>query len=171
MISNACGRFRRNLQAVKIKVISVAGKMPAWVTEGVADYEKRLPREFKLEWLTLPLATRRKDRSTDQLKKEEGDAILRQVKEADTVVALDVRGKRASSEKLSEMLQVWQAARSDLAILIGGPDGLDRACLERANVLLSLSELTLPHALVRVVLAEQLYRAWSISVGHPYHRA
>jgi len=171
MISNACGRFRRNLQAVKIKVISVAGKMPAWVTEGVADYEKRLPREFNLEWLTLPLATRRKDRSTDQLKKEEGDAILRQVKEADTVVALDVRGKRASSEKLSEMLQGWQAARADLAILIGGPDGLDRACLERANALLSLSELTLPHALVRVVLAEQLYRAWSISVGHPYHRA
>lgn len=171
MISNACGRFRRDLQAVKIKVISVAGKMPAWVTEGVADYEKRLPREFKLEWLTLPLATRRKDRSTDQLKKEEGDAILRQVKEADTVVALDVRGKRASSEKLSEMLQGWQAARADLAILIGGPDGLDRACLERANALLSLSELTLPHALVRVVLAEQLYRAWSISVGHPYHRA
>jgi 23S rRNA (pseudouridine1915-N3)-methyltransferase len=156
---------------VKIKVISVAGKMPAWVTEGVADYEKRLPREFKLEWLTLPLATRRKDRSTDQLKKEEGDAILRQVKEADTVVALDVRGKRASSEKLSEMLQGWQAARADLTILIGGPDGLDRACLERANALLSLSELTLPHALVRVVLAEQLYRAWSISVGHPYHRA
>ncbi len=171
MISNACGRFRRNLQAVKIKVISVAGKMPAWVTEGVADYEKRLPREFKLEWLTLPLATRRKDRSTDQLKKEEGDAILRQVKEADTVVALDVRGKRASSEKLSEMLQGWQAARADLTILIGGPDGLDRACLERANALLSLSEFTLPHALVRVVLAEQLYRAWSISVGHPYHRA
>ena len=156
---------------MKIKVISIAGKMPAWVNEGVADYEKRLPREFKLEWLTLPLAARRKDRTPTQLKKEEGDAILRQLKEGDTVVALDVKGKRASSEQLSELLRGWQSARADLAILIGGPDGLDRACLERADALLSLSELTLPHALVRVVLAEQLYRAWSISVGHPYHRA
>ncbi|QHJ87174.1 23S rRNA (pseudouridine(1915)-N(3))-methyltransferase RlmH [Aequoribacter fuscus] len=156
---------------MKIRVLTIAGKMPSWVEAGVADYDKRLPRDVKIDWVSLPLATRRKDRKAEHYLATEAQSILKQIREDDFVVALDVRGKSCSSEELAEYWQAWQAHRGDLVILIGGPDGLDQSCLARANQRLSLSALTLPHALVRVVLAEQLYRAWSLSIGHPYHRA
>lgn len=145
--------------------------MPAWVEAGVSDYDKRFPRDVKIDWLSLPLAPRRKDRKPEHYLAAEAQSILRQVREDDFVVALDVRGQSCSSEALADHWQAWQAHRGDVVILIGGPDGLDQRCLARSNQRLSLSALTLPHALVRVVLAEQLYRAWSISIGHPYHRA
>lgn len=145
--------------------------MPAWVEAAVADYDKRFPRDVKIDWVSLPLAARRKDRKAAQYQAAEAQSILKQVRDEDFVVALDVQGKSCSSEQFAQHWQTWQDYRGDLAILIGGPDGLDQSCLARANQRLSLSALTLPHALVRVVLAEQLYRAWSLSVGHPYHRA
>ena len=139
--------------------------MPPWVEAAVADYDKRFPRDVKIDWVSLPLASRRKDRKAEQYQAAEAQSILKQVRDEDFVVALDVQGKSCSSEQFAQHWQTWQDYRGDLVILIGGPDGLDQSCLARANQRLSLSALTLPHALVRVVLAEQLYRAWSLSVG------
>jgi 23S rRNA (pseudouridine1915-N3)-methyltransferase len=97
--------------------------------------------------------------------------MLRIIPDAERVVALDVKGKRVSTEKLAGQLSAWQMSGDNYSILIGGPDGLSPACLARADLCWSLSDLTLPHPLVRVLLAEQLYRAWTITVNHPYHRA
>lgn len=168
MTWNVSGRCRLR---VKIKIVSIAGKLPNWVAEGVSDYERRLPREIRLEWHTLPLAVRRKDRSAAQLNEIEGEGLLKHIKPDDYVIALDVKGRRETTEAWVQHWQTWLSLRQDILFLIGGPDGLDTRCLARANLRLSLSDLTLPHALVRVVLIEQLYRAWSIGIGHPYHRA
>ncbi|CAA0091323.1 Ribosomal RNA large subunit methyltransferase H [Halioglobus japonicus] len=139
--------------------------MPSWVEQGIGEYSKRLPRELKLVWREVPLAKRGKDMAA------EGEQILKLIPAAERVVALDVQGKRVSTEKLAEHLDAWQMSGDNYSILIGGPDGLSPACLARADMRWSLSDLTLPHPLVRVVLAEQLYRAWTITVNHPYHRA
>jgi|TARA_R100000005_G_scaffold96309_2_gene82273 23S rRNA (pseudouridine1915-N3)-methyltransferase len=156
---------------MRLTVITVGGKMPAWVNEGVADYSRRLPREIRLEWRELPLARRGRDTSPEQLRLREGEQILKTLPEGDRVIALDVRGSAWSTEQLAEELSDWQMAGTNVSLLIGGPDGLSRDCLQRARQRWSLSALTLPHPLVRVVLAEQLYRAWTITAGHPYHRA
>jgi len=144
--------------------------MPAWVNQGVAEYSKRMPREWKLEWREIPLARRGKDANTQQLCAREGEQILKAVPAGDRVIALDVRGKRLSTEQLAAQLKDWQMSGDSYSLLIGGPDGLSPACLERADKRWSLSDLTLPHPLVRILLAEQLYRAWTITVNHPYHR-
>ncbi|MBM69518.1 MAG: 23S rRNA (pseudouridine(1915)-N(3))-methyltransferase RlmH [Haliea sp.] len=156
---------------MRLTVITVGGKMPAWVNEGVADYSRRLPREIRLEWRELPLARRGRDTSPEQLRLREGEQILKALPEGDRVIALDVRGAAWSTEQLAEELSDWQMAGTHVSLLIGGPDGLSQDCLQRAQQRWSLSALTLPHPLVRVVLAEQLYRAWTITAGHPYHRA
>jgi 23S rRNA (pseudouridine1915-N3)-methyltransferase len=144
--------------------------MPAWVNQGVEEYGKRMPREWKLEWREIPLARRGKDANAQQLCAREGEQILKAVPAGDRVIALDVRGKRLSTEQLAEQLKDWQMSGDSYSLLIGGPDGLSPACLERADKRWSLSDLTLPHPLVRILLAEQLYRAWTITVNHPYHR-
>jgi 23S rRNA (pseudouridine1915-N3)-methyltransferase len=144
--------------------------MPAWVNQGVEEYGKRMPREWKLDWREIPLARRGKDANAQQLCAREGEQILKAVPAGDRVIALDVRGKRLSTEQLAEQLKDWQMSGDSYSLLIGGPDGLSPACLERADKRWSLSDLTLPHPLVRILLAEQLYRAWTITVNHPYHR-
>ncbi len=144
--------------------------MPPWVSQGVEEYSKRMPRELGIEWKELPLAPRGKGSNSRQLKEKEGELILRAIPASDRVIALDVRGKSLSTENLAKQLSSWQMSGENYSLLIGGPDGLSGACLERAERRWSLSELTLPHPLVRVVLAEQLYRAWTITVNHPYHR-
>lgn len=156
---------------MRLSVVSVAGKLPAWVDSGIADYSRRLPRELRLQWRDLPLAKRGKDASGDQLRDREGEQILRQVAPGDRVIALDVRGESWSTEVLADHLREWMMDGRNLSLLIGGPDGLSRACLAAAERRWSLGPLTLPHPLVRVVLVEQLYRAWTITVNHPYHRA
>ena len=144
--------------------------MPAWVNQGVEEYGKRMPREWNLDWREIPLARRGKDANAQQLCAREGEQILKAVPAGDRVIALDVRGKRLSTEQLAEQLKDWQMSGDSYSLLIGGPDGLCPACLERADKRWSLSDLTLPHPLVRILLAEQLYRAWTITVNHPYHR-
>ena len=144
--------------------------MPAWVNQGVEEYGKHMPREWKLEWREIPLARRGKDANAQQLCAREGEQILKAVPAGDRVIALDVRGARLSTEQLAEQLKDWQMSGDSHSLLIGGPDGLSPACLERADKRWSLSDLTLPHPLVRILLAEQLYRAWTITVNHPYHR-
>jgi 23S rRNA (pseudouridine1915-N3)-methyltransferase len=155
---------------MRISIITIGTKMPPWVSQGVDEYSKRMPRELKVEWKELPLAPRGKTSNPSQLKIKEGEQILRSIPAGDRVIALDVRGKSLSTGELAEQLSSWQMSGENYSLLIGGPDGLSDACLERAERRWSLSDLTLPHPLVRVLLAEQLYRAWTITVNHPYHR-
>lgn len=155
---------------MRISIVAVGTRMPPWVSQGVDEYSKRMPRELKIQWKELPLAPRGKSTNSQQLKEKEGEQILKAIPAGDRVIALDVRGKSLSTEKLAEQLGDWQMSGDNYSLLIGGPDGLSSACLDRAQRRWSLSELTLPHPLVRILLAEQLYRAWTITVNHPYHR-
>lgn len=155
---------------MRISIIAVGSKMPAWVDQAVQDYGVRMPRELKLQWREIPLARRGKDNNTEALCRREGEQILKAIPAGDQVIALDVRGTSWSTEQLAKKLGDWQMSGDNYSLLIGGPDGLSPQCLARATQRWSLSNLTLPHPLVRVLLAEQLYRAWTITVNHPYHR-
>lgn len=155
---------------MRISIITIGTRMPAWVDQGVEEYTRRMPRELGLEWKALPLAQRGKSGSPEQLRQREGEQILRAIPSGDRVIALDVRGKALSTPQLAGQLADWQMSGDNFSLLIGGPDGLSGECLQRAERRWSLSELTLPHPLVRIILAEQLYRAWTITVNHPYHR-
>ncbi len=156
---------------MRIHLIAVGTRMPAWVTEGYQDYAKRLPRECALRLVEIPLGQRGKTRTAAQSRSEEGRQMLAALPRDCLVVALDVQGQAWSTETLADNLQQWLGSGRDVALLVGGPDGLSQDCLERAERRWSLSALTYPHALVRVVVAEQLYRAWTLSTGHPYHRS
>jgi 23S rRNA (pseudouridine1915-N3)-methyltransferase len=156
---------------MRISIVAVGTRMPAWVNQGIAEYGKRLPREMKLVWREIPLAKRGGDAAAEALCAAEGERMLKGIPSGERVIALDVKGKRLCTEKLAQQLSQWQMSGDNYSILIGGPDGLSQACLARADACWSLSDLTLPHPIVRVVLAEQLYRAWTITVNHPYHRA
>jgi 23S rRNA (pseudouridine1915-N3)-methyltransferase len=155
---------------MKLSIIAVGGKMPVWVAQGVTEYERRMPRELKIHWREIPLVRRGKDTSPDTLRVREGEKILKAIPRGDQVIALDVRGKCWSTEQLAQQLKGWQMSGDNYSLLIGGPDGLSSDCLDRAAQRWSLSDLTLPHPLVRIILAEQLYRAWTITANHPYHR-
>ena len=155
---------------MRISVIAVGTRMPSWVAQGVEEYSRRMPRELKLQWREIPLARRVQGAKAEQLSEREGEQLLKAIPPGDTVIALDVLGKRITTAQLAQQLEAWQMSGVNYSLLIGGPDGLSPRCLERASARWSLSDLTLPHPLVRVILAEQLYRAWTITVNHPYHR-
>lgn len=155
---------------MRIRVLAVGTRMPSWVTEGVAEYQKRLPRDFPVEWIEIPPA-KRQGESADRLMAKEADAIRKHLKADDRLVALDVRGTTVSTEQMAACFADWQMDGRNLALIIGGPDGIDPALLRESEARWSFGRITLPHPLVRVVLAEQLYRAWSINAQHPYHRA
>ena len=155
---------------MKLRVLAVGQKMPAWVKDGVAEYSKRLPPEMPLEWVELALGQRAKNRPVEQAMAQEGDAMLAAIRADDWVVALAVDGKSWSTPELARQLENWWQQGRDISLLVGGPDGLDPRCLARADQRWSLSALTLPHPLVRVLLSEQLYRAWTITRNHPYHK-
>jgi 23S rRNA (pseudouridine1915-N3)-methyltransferase len=156
---------------MRIHLIAVGTRMPAWVTQGYQDYAKRLPRECSLQLVEIPLGQRGKTRTAAQSRAEEGRQMLAALPKDCLVIALDVQGQAWSTETLADRLQQWLGSGRDVALLVGGPDGLSEDCLERAERRWSLSALTYPHALVRVIVAEQLYRAWTLSTGHPYHRS
>ena len=156
---------------MRIHLLAVGTRMPSWVVEGYREYTRRLPRECSLQLVEIPPAKRHKSLSAEQARQQEGQAILAALPKDCSVVALDVRGKSWSTETLAAQLDNWLVSGRDVALLVGGPDGLSDACLERADQRWSLSRLTYPHPLVRIVLAEQLYRAWTITTGHPYHRS
>ncbi len=144
--------------------------MPAWIQEGFHEYARRMPPEIRVELIELKPEERGAAKSADKAKAAEGVRILAAVPSGATLLALDERGKAVSTQGLSVMLSGWMRDGSHPLFVIGGADGLDAAVKERADKLLTLSALTLPHGLVRVLLAEQLYRAWSILARHPYHR-
>lgn len=156
---------------MRTRLISVGERMPSWVAQGFAEYHKRLSRELALELIEVPLGNRGKSRDPVRAMAIEGAAVLSAIAADAHVVALDGRGKPWTSEQLAEHLGNWRMQGRDLAIVIGGPDGHADDVLKRANQRWSLGPLTLPHMLVRLILAEQLYRATTILAGHPYHRA
>jgi len=156
---------------MRARLVSVGERMPAWVSDGFAEYRKRLSRDLPLELVEIPLGARGKGRDPARAIADEGQAVLAALPKDIHVVALDGRGKPWSSEQLAEQLAGWRMSGRDLAILIGGPDGHAADVIARADQRWSLGTLTLPHMLVRLVVAEQLYRATSIIAGHPYHRA
>lgn len=156
---------------MKLKLLAVGTKMPNWVESGCSEYSKRMPPELRIETIEIALGTRGKNQPASKAIEKESQALLKVIGEQDFVVALDVIGRSLSTEKLATMLADWQMNGRDICLVIGGPDGLSEQCLARADMRWSLSELTLPHPLVRIVLMEQLYRAWTINANHPYHRS
>lgn len=156
---------------MRARLISVGERMPNWVAEGFAEYVKRLSRELPLDLVELRLGERGKGRDLVRALEDEGAAMLAAIPRGSHVVALDGRGKAWSSEELAAQLSAWRMAGRDPVFLIGGPDGLAATALARADQRFSLGALTFPHMLVRLILAEQLYRAVSLLGNHPYHRA
>lgn len=156
---------------MRIHLLAVGTRMPSWVSAGFQEYSRRLPRECSLQLVEIPVGRRGKAIPAERAIQEEGQQMLAALPRDCLAVALDVQGKPWSTPALAGRLQDWMASGRDVALLVGGPDGLAPDCLSRADLVWSLSELTYPHALVRIILAEQLYRAWSIHAGHPYHRA
>jgi 23S rRNA (pseudouridine1915-N3)-methyltransferase len=155
---------------MKIRLLTVGTKMPEWVNSGFREYSKRMPPELKVELIEVPIGIRGKNPSTQPIENQ-GRALLKYIGQQDFVVALEVLGKSQSTEALARQLENWQMSGQDLCLLIGGPDGLSADCLARANLKWSLSDLTLPHPIVRILVIEQLYRVWTINTNHPYHRS
>jgi 23S rRNA (pseudouridine1915-N3)-methyltransferase len=156
---------------MNIYLISVGNRMPRWVAEGYQEYAKRLPGECALQLIEIAPGHRGKGADIARTLRDEGERMLKAVPKGCRIVALDVLGKAWDTEQLSTRLGQWMADGPDLALLVGGAEGLAPACQNAAQLRWSLSPLTLPHPLVRVVVAEQLYRAWSLLRNHPYHRA
>lgn len=156
---------------MKIKLIAVGTKMPSWVETAFNTYSQRLPNDCCLELIQIPAAKRTRNQLATQWMKKEGELILNSLHDSDYVIALELNGKNWSTEQLAEQIIKWQSMGCNVALLVGGPDGLSPECLARANQQWSLSALTLPHPMVRVVLSEAIYRAWSVTVNHPYHRS
>ena len=153
-----------------IHLIAVGERMPAWVTEGFDEYASRLPRECKLVLNQIAAGRRTKGADIARLVRAEGEKLLAAAPRHCRVVALDRQGRELNTEELALELKTQMANGQDLALLIGGPEGLAAECLARVEARWSLSRLTLAHPLVRVVVAEQIYRAWSILNNLPYHR-
>jgi 23S rRNA (pseudouridine1915-N3)-methyltransferase len=156
---------------MKCRLIAAGTRLPDWVNAGFADYQRRLRTPLVLELHEISVATRRAGESPERAVQREGVNMLAAIGKDDYVVALEVAGASMSTEQLSMWLKHRLREARPLALLIGGPDGLAEQCLTRADQRWSLSPLTLPHALARVVVAEQIYRAMSLLAGHPYHRA
>jgi len=156
---------------MNIHLIAVGERMPAWVQDGYGEYARRLPPECALKLVEIAPGRRGKNADIARAVREEGERMLAAIPRGARVVALEVEGRSWDTEQLASQLEGWLAGGQDIALLVGGPEGLAEACRARADQQWSLSPLTLPHPLVRVLLAEQLYRAWSILRGHPYHRA
>jgi len=153
-----------------LRVIAVGTRMPAWVDQAVDDFSCRMPAELRIDWKPVKAEPRAAGGSAAQWKNREAQRIQDALPSGARMVLLDERGADLDSNRLAARLSAWQRDGQPVAIVIGGPDGVDDAVRAQAAETLRLSSLTLPHALARVLLAEQLYRAWSINAGHPYHR-
>lgn len=154
-----------------MRMVAVGDRQPGWVDAAYAEYSGRLPRSWKFALRTIATSRRRRQGDAGLARREEGERILKALGAGERAVMLDERGTQLSSPALAAAIGDWQADGRDVCFVIGGPDGLDQACLDRADFCWSLSALTLPHGLARIVCIEQLYRAASLIDGHPYHRA
>jgi 23S rRNA (pseudouridine1915-N3)-methyltransferase len=155
---------------MKLFVLAVGHKMPDWIANGFGEYTKRMPPELRIELIEIKPELRSGARTAETVMAVERQRIEAALPKKVRLVALDEHGKDWTTMRLAQALPRWQQDGLDVAFVIGGADGLDPALKARADTLLRLSSLTLPHGMVRVLLAEQLYRAWTITQNHPYHR-
>lgn len=153
-----------------IHFITVGQKMPKWVQDGYAEYAKRLPKACSIKLVELPMAQRGKTNSVDRMKAEEAKRILEAIPKGARMVVLDEHGKQVTTKGLAEKLEEWLGGGQDVALIVGGPDGLQKELIDQAQWKWGLSNLTLPHPMVRILVVEQIYRAWSVIQNHPYHR-
>jgi 23S rRNA (pseudouridine1915-N3)-methyltransferase len=154
-----------------IRLLAAGTRLPDWIAAGYDEYAGRIGPEIRLELVEIPVTHRGRSADPARARSEEGRRMLAAVDARMHVTALDVRGRSMSTEQLARWLSGRMNDGRNLALLVGGPDGLDAACQQRADFTWSLSPLTFPHGLVRVMVAEQIYRAQSLLRGHPYHRA
>lgn len=155
---------------MQLIIAAVGHKMPGWIETGFAEYAKRMPPECRLHLKEIKPVERSGSRTADTVMAQERDRIEAAIPKGSRIVALDERGKDLTTMQLSQLLTQWQQDGRDVTFVIGGADGLDAQFKANADLLIRISSLTLPHGMVRVLLAEQLYRAWSIPQNHPYHR-
>jgi 23S rRNA (pseudouridine1915-N3)-methyltransferase len=155
---------------MRVSIVAVGHRMPAWIRTGYGEYVKRLPPEVRVELVELKPEERGAGMAVEKARSLEGGRILAALPRDSTVYALDEKGRPVTTQGLAVILAGWMRDATHPAFVIGGADGLSEAVKARADKLVSLSALTLPHGLVRVLLAEQLYRAWTILANHPYHR-
>ncbi len=159
---------------MRIRLLAVGNKLPSWVDEGFNEYLKRFPASCSLELIEIPAEKRSPHTkhmgALQQLIDREGEKLLAAIKPGNRIITLEVTGQLWTTEKLASHIEKWQGEGRHIDMLIGGPDGLSEACSRKADTKWSLSPLTLPHPLVRIIVAEQLYRAVSILNNHPYHR-
>ncbi|MCH9643756.1 MAG: 23S rRNA (pseudouridine(1915)-N(3))-methyltransferase RlmH [Gammaproteobacteria bacterium] len=153
-----------------IKLIAVGTKMPQWVEQAFQQYQKRLPSDYQLTLCEINAAKRTKSANVDQLITMEQTAIEKAIPENSLTIALDRLGRKINTHEIAHSLLNWHDQGQNICIIIGGPEGLNKSWLNRAHDNWSLSELTLPHPMVRIIIGEQIYRAWSILSNHPYHR-
>lgn len=144
--------------------------MPDWVKNGYHEYSKRFPADFQLNLIEISNIKRTKNSDLNRIKEIEAEEMLAKIPKNSLVVALDEHGTEWNTQKLAKELQRWRENWQNISLLIGGPEGLAKVCLEKAEIKWSLSTLTFPHPLVRIIVAEQIYRAWSILSKHPYHK-
>lgn len=155
---------------MKLLIVSVGHKMPDWITQGFNEYAKRMPREAKVDLLEIKPEPRTSGKTIEHIMQAEAQRILHALPASCMCIALDERGTAPTTRQLAAQMQDWMRAGQDVAFIIGGADGLHGTIKQKAQQLMALSALTLPHAFVRVLLAEQLYRAYSLMHNHPYHR-
>jgi 23S rRNA (pseudouridine1915-N3)-methyltransferase len=155
---------------MKIQIYAIASKSTDLFEKNFLMYQNRLPTHINLTLTTIPLAYRNKNSPIKAAVKKEGELLLKRISSKDTLIVMDENGKMLSTKDFSDWMDEWMLNSTNPILAIGGPDGLSNAVHQRANKHISLSKMTLPHALVPVILAEQIYRAWTILDGKPYHR-
>jgi 23S rRNA (pseudouridine1915-N3)-methyltransferase len=155
---------------VHIRLLAIGDRQPAWVDEAFRSYSGRLPREWRFRLDTVAVAKRRKNEPATRAIEAEGRQLLARIAAEERLILLDEHGAQMTSKALAKQLSDWQSERRNLVFVVGGPDGVAETCRQRADFTWSLSDLTLPHGLARVLVAEQLFRACSLLSGHPYHR-
>lgn len=155
---------------MRIQMIAVGSKMPAWVESGYREYERRFSADISLSLTEIPAGKRGKNADIKRILQKEGELTLAAVPKGNKIISLEVTGQAMTTPQLAQNLTKWQMDGRDISLLIGGPEGLAPSCIQASEQKWSLSPLTLPHPIVRVIVAESLYRAWSINTNHPYHR-
>lgn len=155
---------------MKITLIAVGKNMPDWVSKGYADYANRMPPDYHVELIEITPEKRGKNADIQKISLSEENKITAAIPKGSYCIALDRIGKTMDTKTLAKRLQTWHDNQQSICLLIGGPEGLSSDFLKKSNDVWSISEMTFPHPLVRIILIEQIYRAWSITINHPYHR-
>lgn len=155
---------------MKLKILAIDSKRPEWARKAFNDYARRFDRSIKVEFCSLGLVRRSKALNKSVLIEKEGVKLLSYIKVGETLISLDRRGSSWNTLELKEKFEEWLSFSLNVSFIIGGPDGLSSSCLKKSKEVWSLSPLTFPHAIIPVLVIEQLYRAWSIGQNHPYHR-